>query len=126
MNAAHDLFNRVILAVAALLGAAGVAAAAGSTHTGDQALLGPLALIALTHAPALIALAACAPPFRLMRGATVVIAFGAALFSADLALRHFTGASLFPFAAPIGGTGLIAGWLILAASAVIGGRDAKV
>jgi len=115
-----DVFSRVILAVAAVLGAAGVAAAAGATHTGDQPLLGPLALIALTHAPALIALAAYAPPFRLMRSAMVVIAFGAVLFSADLAMRHFTGVSLFPYAAPIGGTTLIVGWLILAVSAVVG------
>ena len=122
MTAAHAPFNRIILAVAAVLGAAGVAAAAGSTHTGDQALLGPLALIALAHAPALIALAAYAPPFRLMRSAMVVIAVGAFLFCADLAMRHVTGASLFPYAAPIGGTALIVGWLILAASAVAGRR----
>jgi uncharacterized membrane protein YgdD (TMEM256/DUF423 family) len=115
-------FTRAILADAAILGAAGVAAAAGATHTGDQALLGPLALVALTQAPALIALGAYTSPFRLMRSATVVIAFGAILFSADLAMRHFTGASLFPYAAPIGGTTLIVGWLILAASAVIGRR----
>jgi len=117
-----DWFSRSILAFAAILGAAGVAAAAGATHTGDQALLGPLALVALTHAPALIALGAYAPPFWLMRSAMVVIASGAVLFSADLATRHFTGAALFLHAAPVGGTALIVGWLILAVSAVIGRR----
>jgi uncharacterized membrane protein YgdD (TMEM256/DUF423 family) len=37
-------------------------------------------------------------------------------------MRHFTGAALFPMAAPIGGTALIAGWLILALGAAIGRR----
>ena len=118
-----ETFTRIIVVVAALLGAAGVAAAAGATHSGDQALLGPLALVALTQAPALIALAAYQPPFRLMRSAAVVIALGAMLFSADLAMRHFTGAPLFPHAAPIGGTMLIAGWLVLAVSAIVGPRQ---
>ena len=115
-----ETFARLVVVIAALLGAAGVAAAAGATHSGDQALLGPLALVALTHAPALIALAAFQPPFRLMRCAAVVIALGAILFSADLAMRHFTGAPLFPHAAPIGGMALIVGWLVLAVSAAIG------
>ena len=117
-----ETFTRIIVVIAALLGAAGVAAAAAATHTGDQALLGPLALIALTHAPALIALAAFQAPYRFMPHATVVIAFGALLFSIDLAVRHFTGAALFPHAAPIGGTMLIVGWLMLAVSAAIGRR----
>jgi uncharacterized membrane protein YgdD (TMEM256/DUF423 family) len=115
-------FRIVAVIVAALLGAAGVAAAAGATHSGDQAMLGPLALIALTHAPALIALAAYQPPFRFQPHAMVIIAFGAILFSLDLAVRHFTGAPFFPHAAPIGGTALIAGWLALAVSAAIGQR----
>jgi uncharacterized membrane protein YgdD (TMEM256/DUF423 family) len=115
-----EIFRRIVIIVAALLGAAGVASAAGATHTGDQALLGPLALIALTHSPALIALAAYQPPFRFQPHAMVIIAFGAILFSIDLAVRHFTGAPFFEHAAPIGGTALIAGWLVLAASAVIG------
>ena len=42
---------------------------------------------------------------------------GAALFAGDLSLRHFAGHSLFPFAAPTGGTLLIASWLVLAMAA---------
>jgi uncharacterized membrane protein YgdD (TMEM256/DUF423 family) len=41
----------------------------------------------------------------------------AALFATDLALRHYAGHSLFPFAAPTGGTLLIASWLTLAVAA---------
>ncbi|MEN3347908.1 MAG: hypothetical protein V7632_1543, partial [Bradyrhizobium sp.] len=51
----------------------------------------------------------------------VVAGFGfvvaATLFAGDLACRQFTGDRLFPFAAPTGGTLLIASWLLLAASA---------
>jgi uncharacterized membrane protein YgdD (TMEM256/DUF423 family) len=117
-----ETFRRIVVFIAALIGAAGVAAAAGATHSGDQILLGPLALVALTHAPALLALAAYQPPLRFMPAATVILALGAIVFSVDLAMRHFTGAALFPMAAPIGGTALIAGWLILALGAAIGRR----
>jgi uncharacterized membrane protein YgdD (TMEM256/DUF423 family) len=43
---------------------------------------------------------------------------GATLFSADLALRAFTGHRLFAMAAPIGGIILIAAWLALAGAAL--------
>ena len=55
-------------------------------------------------------------------GIAIVAAAGfviaAALFSGDLALRHFAGHGLFPFAPPIGGTLLIASWLGLALAAI--------
>ena len=60
-------FNRLAIAVAGILGAAGVVAAAGATHTGDQAILGPLALIALTQAPAVLALGLFAGSGRIVR-----------------------------------------------------------
>ena len=41
----------------------------------------------------------------------------AALFATDLSLRQYAGHSLFPFAAPTGGTLLIASWLALAVAA---------
>ena len=42
----------------------------------------------------------------------------AALFAGDLTLRQYAGHSLFPMAAPTGGTLLILSWLLLAAAAV--------
>jgi uncharacterized membrane protein YgdD (TMEM256/DUF423 family) len=42
---------------------------------------------------------------------------GAILFATDLCLRQYAGHSLFPFAAPTGGTLLILSWLLLAAAA---------
>jgi uncharacterized membrane protein YgdD (TMEM256/DUF423 family) len=41
----------------------------------------------------------------------------AALFAGDLTLRQYAGHSLFPFAAPTGGSLMIASWLALAVSA---------
>ena len=41
----------------------------------------------------------------------------AALFATDLTLRQYAGHSLFPFAAPTGGTLLIVSWLALAVAA---------
>ncbi|MGG7377376.1 DUF423 domain-containing protein, partial [Escherichia coli] len=41
-----------------------------------------------------------------------------ALFSGDLVVRHVTGDRLFPFAAPTGGTLLIASWLVLTVAAL--------
>jgi uncharacterized membrane protein YgdD (TMEM256/DUF423 family) len=40
-----------------------------------------------------------------------------ALFAGDLTLRHYVGHSLFPMAAPTGGTLLVASWLVLAVAA---------
>jgi uncharacterized membrane protein YgdD (TMEM256/DUF423 family) len=51
----------------------------------------------------------------------IVAAFGfvvaASLFAGDLTLRQYAGHGLFPFAAPTGGTLLIASWLMLAVAA---------
>ena len=116
-------FNRLAIAVAGILGAAGVAAAAGATHTGDQAILGPLALIALTQAPAVLALGLFAGSGRIVRPATALIGLGALFFSADLAARHFTGSGLFPLSAPLGGGAMIAGWVLLIPAAFALRRD---
>jgi len=113
-----DTYSRILLLVAGLLGAAGIAAAAAASHAGDARILGALALIALTQAPALVALALLGSGNRVLRIAAVLIALGAVLFSADLAARHFLGARLFPMSAPFGGVAMIAGWLALAVAAL--------
>jgi uncharacterized membrane protein YgdD (TMEM256/DUF423 family) len=109
--------GRVTLGVAGLLGASGVAAAAASSHAG-AALLAPLALIALTHAPVLVALALHGPIGALGSAPQLLLAVGAVLFCIDLATRYFLGTGLFPLSAPLGGGVMILGWLALAASAV--------
>lgn len=112
--------ERIAIALAGLLGATGVAAAAASSHA-DAALLGPYALIALTHAPAILALA-LAPLPRLFKIAMVVLTAGAVLFCADLAIRYAFGASPLPLMAPLGGLALIAGWLLATAGGLVGRR----
>jgi uncharacterized membrane protein YgdD (TMEM256/DUF423 family) len=41
----------------------------------------------------------------------------AILFASDLTLRQYAGHSLFPMAAPTGGTLLIVSWIVLAVAA---------
>jgi uncharacterized membrane protein YgdD (TMEM256/DUF423 family) len=49
--------------------------------------------------------------------AAVGFVVASALFAGDLCFRHFAGHSLFPLAAPTGGTLLIVSWLVLAIAA---------
>ena len=51
-----------------------------------------------------------------------LIVAGVALFAADLSRRGFAGEALFPRAAPIGGFGMLGGWLVLAVSALFAKR----
>ncbi len=117
MNA--DRFTPIAIAVAGILGASGIAAAAAASHLGDARILGSLALIALTQAPAVLALALFAGAGRLMRLATILIGLGALVFSADLAALHLMGASPLPMAAPVGGSAMILGWLVLIPAAFV-------
>jgi uncharacterized membrane protein YgdD (TMEM256/DUF423 family) len=76
----------------------------------------------LFHACAVLGAAALTERSLLHAGIGLAAAFGfviaASLFAGDLTLRQYAGHSLFPMAAPTGGTLLIAGWLVLALSAV--------
>jgi uncharacterized membrane protein YgdD (TMEM256/DUF423 family) len=112
-----DWFARATIAAAGILGATGVVAAAGASHAGDERILGALALIALTQAPALLALGLLAPKQLMLRIATTLIGLGALLFCADLAARHLTGDALFPMSAPIGGSAMILGWALIVPAA---------
>jgi len=75
----------------------------------------------LFHALAVLATVALAERGILHLRIGMVAAWGfvvaTALFAGDLSLRQYAGHSLFPFAAPTGGTLLIASWLALAVAA---------
>ena len=114
MQSDVDWFSRLTIVLAGILGAAGVAAAARASHSDDPRVLGALALIALSHAPALLAFGLSSVKGRVLRVGAIVIAAGCCLFSTDLAARHFLGGGLFPMSAPFGGTAIIAGWLTVA------------
>jgi uncharacterized membrane protein YgdD (TMEM256/DUF423 family) len=108
----------ILAGVAALMGAAGVAMAAAGVHESGGELAERGALFLLLHAAAALAIAAHARVAIASARALVVVGFvmeaGAALFSAELAMRAFTGERIFPFAAPIGGTTMMLSWVALA------------
>jgi uncharacterized membrane protein YgdD (TMEM256/DUF423 family) len=106
--------SRWIAVLGALLGAAGVMLAAAASHGEDQRLLGSAAQMALAHAPALVALGLYGLRGRLWSLAAGLMAAGVIVFVGDLLYRHYLGQAAFPMAAPIGGAGMIGGWVLLA------------
>ena len=111
---------RILIILAGVMGADGVILAAVATHQND-ARLAPASSMLLFHAGAVLATAALTERGVIHQTGGLLAAYGfvvaAALFAGDLTMRHFAGHSLFPFAAPTGGTLLIASWLVLAIAA---------
>jgi len=114
--------HRMLIALAGLMGASGVVLAAASAHLADAMRLGAASSMLLFHAAAVPGTVALAERRILHPRIALAAAFGfvvaAALFASDLTLRQYAGHSLFPFAAPAGGTLLIVSWLVLALSAL--------
>ncbi|KQZ98503.1 oxidoreductase [Mesorhizobium sp. Root157] len=108
--------SRVLVSAAGLCGAAGVVLSAAASHRGG-AFIGTAASFLLMHSPVFLA-AGLLSANRILRAGCLVLLAGLILFSGDLLARDFVGSRLFPFAAPIGGTLLIAGWLAIALSAL--------
>ena len=114
--------TRVLLALAGLMGASGIAAWSAAAHLAAGTSLDTAAYMLLFHAPAITAIALALREgalhrfFGLMAAEGLVL--GAVLFSSDLALRSLMGTPLFRLAAPIGGVIVIAGWLLLAVAAL--------
>jgi uncharacterized membrane protein YgdD (TMEM256/DUF423 family) len=75
----------------------------------------------LFHSLAVLAVVALAERGIIHIGIGIAAAFGfvvaAVLFAGDLTLRQYAGHSLFPMAAPSGGTLLIVSWVALAVAA---------
>jgi uncharacterized membrane protein YgdD (TMEM256/DUF423 family) len=112
-----DLFARLALLLAGVIGAFGVVFAAASAHGGDTRLYGAAALICLTQAPALLGLSIGWRMIRTAGIASLLIGLGCVLFAGDVAMLARFGQSPFPYAAPTGGTLMILGWLAVAAGA---------
>ena len=113
---------RILIALAALMGAAGVALAAASAHQPDATRLAAASSMLLFHAAAVLT-AVLLVERRIIHeriGLAAAVGFVAAagLFAGDLTLRQYAGHGLFPMAAPTGGMLLIVSWLILAAAAL--------
>lgn len=113
-----DLLPRLVLFVAGLIGAFGVGFSALAAHGGDTRLYGAAALVCLTQAPTLVMLYIAWERIRTALLAAFLIGVGAILFTADVAILARFGHSLFPMAAPSGGTMMILGWLVVAAGAL--------
>jgi uncharacterized membrane protein YgdD (TMEM256/DUF423 family) len=112
---------RILVILAAIMGADGVILAAAAAHQPDAARLASASSMLLFHATAVLAAVALIERGLIHAGIGLVAAFGfvvaAVLFGGDLAMRHYAGHSLFPFAAPMGGTLFILSWLALAVAA---------
>jgi uncharacterized membrane protein YgdD (TMEM256/DUF423 family) len=112
---------RILVILAGIMGADGVILAAAAAHQGDATRLIPASSMLLFHATAILAVVALIErgiihlKIGLAAGFGFVIAAG--LFSGDLTMRQYAGHSLFPMAAPSGGTLLIVSWLLLAVAA---------
>lgn len=120
---ALETVRPLILMLAGFMGASGVALAAAASHGGDGRLLGSASTMCLAHAPVLLGLYLAGGKIRTATLSAIVLAIGTVLFAGDLVMRHFGHAGLFPMAAPAGGMGMMAGWLLLAAGAFWRSRD---
>jgi uncharacterized membrane protein YgdD (TMEM256/DUF423 family) len=112
---------RILVILAAVMGADGVILAAASAHQPDATRLAAASSMLLFHATAVLAVVALAERGVLHRAIGIAVAWGfviaSALFASDLTLRQYAGHGLFPMAAPTGGTLLILSWVVLAVAA---------
>ncbi len=118
-----------LVALAAVAGAAGVTEAAYAAHGSADPLLQTSSHFLLLHAAAVIAVTGFAQSFQpasrflLLTGSLLLL--GTLLFCGDLSVRAFTSTRLFPMAAPLGGTTMIAGWLGTAIAALFQLRKSR-
>lgn len=113
---------RIATALAGLMGACGVALAAAAAHLADARQLGIASSMLLFHACAVIGTVLLVHQGLVRRRLGLTAAYGfvlaGILFGGDLVSLHYAGRSLFPMAAPTGGTLFIVCWLMLAAAAL--------
>ena len=115
--------DQILIALAGLMGAAGIVLAAAGAHGKPGVGLDSAGYLLLIHALAGVALARQGLIARSLGLATLCgFVIGGALFAADVAARAYLGSRLFPFAAPLGGLIMIASWLALVAAALAATR----
>jgi uncharacterized membrane protein YgdD (TMEM256/DUF423 family) len=112
---AISAMDRFFIFAGGLAGAAGVALSAAAAHGGGHDI-GIAAPFLLVHATTLLAIGFFGRGRVLTVGGAILLA-GLVIFCGDLVMRDFAGQRLFPMAAPAGGTAMILGWLVIAASA---------
>ena len=114
--------EKLLAILAALLGFFGVMLAAASAHLAPGTSLGSAALILLTQAPAVLAVLAAVRTGLFGRSfgflGALALVVGSVLFAGGITMRLLASLSLPAMLAPIGGTLLIAGWLLLFLSGI--------
>ena len=99
---------RILIVLAAIMGADGVMLAAASAHGAEASRLASASSMLLFHASAVLGAVVLAERGIVHGRIGIAAGFGfviaASLFAGDLTLRHYAGHGLFPFAAPTGGT----------------------
>jgi uncharacterized membrane protein YgdD (TMEM256/DUF423 family) len=112
---------RILIVLAAVMGADGIMLAAASAHLPDAMRLASASSMLLFHALAVLAAVALAERGVIHIRIGIAAAWGfviaGALFAGDLTMRQYAGHGLFPMAAPTGGTLLIVSWIALAVAA---------
>jgi uncharacterized membrane protein YgdD (TMEM256/DUF423 family) len=112
---------RILIVLAAVMGADGIMLAAASAHQPDATRLASASSMLLFHALAVLAAVALAERgvihIRIGLAAAWGFVIACALFAGDLTMRQYAGHGLFPMAAPTGGTLLIVSWIMLAVAA---------
>ncbi|MBS0234550.1 MAG: DUF423 domain-containing protein [Proteobacteria bacterium] len=104
---------------AGIAGAAGVGLSAAAAHKVDSPALSVAATILTLHAAAAVAIFAVAVRSahpRLWSAAGLLMLFAASLFAGEIAFHTFTDNATFQFLAPIGGSGMILSWFVVAVS----------
>jgi uncharacterized membrane protein YgdD (TMEM256/DUF423 family) len=114
--------DQILIALAGLMGAAGIMLAAAGAHGKPGVGLDSAGYLLLIHALGVLATVALARQGLIVRSLGLVtlcgFVIGGALFAADVAARAYLGSRLFPFAAPLGGLVMIVSWLVLVAAAL--------
>ena len=115
--------TQILLAIAGVMGAAGIVLTAAGAHGKPGSGLDSAGYLLLIHALAVLAGAALLREPLLYRPLALAALWGfgagAILFAADVAARTYIGGRLFPFAAPAGGMIMIGAWVLLAVSALL-------
>ncbi|MDR3373758.1 MAG: DUF423 domain-containing protein [Ancalomicrobiaceae bacterium] len=113
----EDRIGRLLIVLASFLMAAGVVIAAAGAHAGAGRELSAASLLMTTNAPmiGMVGLGiACRKLGRASAGVGASVALvGTVLFSADMISRAYGLGSLVAYAAPTGGSLVIAGWTIV-------------
>jgi uncharacterized membrane protein YgdD (TMEM256/DUF423 family) len=107
----------LILVWAGLAGAAGVGLAAAAAHKVDSPALATAATMLTLHAAAAVGIFAVGLRSvrpKLWSAAALLMLLAASLFSGEIAFHTFTDNASFQFLAPVGGSGMILSWLLVA------------